>query len=89
MPGAPFSDAYVAVWDAWQSGDQARARDIFARLLLMVNLDTVIPGTRQYILKKRGVFKTTVSRRQSFKLTAKAVEEIEFMYEGLRPHLRA
>ena len=89
MPGAPYSDVYVRIWDAWQSGDHARAREIFSKLMLMINLDTVVPGTRQYIMKRRGVFKTTVSRRQNVKLTAKAVEEIEYNYEGLKPYLRA
>ena len=88
MPGAPFSDIYVRIWDAWQSGDQQKAREIFSKLLLMINLDQVIPGTRQYIMKKRGVFKTIASRRQKFKLSAKAVEEIEFCFEGLKPFLK-
>ncbi|MCC6342583.1 MAG: dihydrodipicolinate synthase family protein [Bryobacterales bacterium] len=88
MPGAPFSDAYVRIWDAWHANDQAKARDIFARLLLMINLDSVIPGTRQHIMKRRGVFKTTFSRRNNIKLSAKAVEEIEFCFEGLKPYLK-
>lgn len=89
MPGAPFSDIYVRIWDAWQAGEKEKAREIFSKLLLMINLDTVIPGTRQYIMKRRGVFQTMVSRRSKFALSAKAVEEIEFCYGGLRPYLRA
>ena len=88
MPGAPFSDIYVRIWDAWQANDREKAREIFSKLLLMINLDQVIPGTRQYIMKRRGVFKTTVSRRQNIKLSAKAIEEIEFCYEGLKPYLK-
>jgi 4-hydroxy-tetrahydrodipicolinate synthase len=88
MPGAPYSDVYVRIWDAWQANDREQARAIFSRLLLMINLDTVIPGTRQYIMKRRGVFKSTVSRRQKIKLSAKAMEEIEFCFEGLKPYLK-
>ncbi|MCZ2149964.1 MAG: dihydrodipicolinate synthase family protein [Bryobacterales bacterium] len=88
MPGAPFSDAYVRIWDAWRTGGHEQAREIFSRLLLMINLDSVIPGTRQYIMKRRGVFKTTFSRRQNITLSAKAVEEIEFCFDGLRPYLK-
>jgi hypothetical protein len=40
-------------------------------------------------MKRRGVFKTTVSRRQNIKLTPKAIEEIEFCYQGLKPFLKA
>lgn len=88
MPGAPFSDVYVRIWDAWHANDREQARAIFSRLLLMINLDAVIPGTRQYIMKRRGVFKSTASRRQNTKLSAKAVEEIEFCFEGLKPYLK-
>jgi dihydrodipicolinate synthase/N-acetylneuraminate lyase len=88
MPGAPFSDVYVRIWDAWHANDREQARVIFSRLLLMINLDAVIPGTRQYIMKRRGVFKSTVSRRQKINLSAKAVEEIEFCFEGLKPYLK-
>ncbi|MBK5294458.1 MAG: dihydrodipicolinate synthase family protein [Acidobacteriia bacterium] len=89
MPGAPFSDVYVQIWDAYQSGNRDKAREIFSKLLLMVNLDQVIPGTRQYIMRKRGVFKTMMSRRQTFKITPAAAEEIEFQFAGLKPYLRA
>jgi 4-hydroxy-tetrahydrodipicolinate synthase len=89
MPGAPYADIYARIWEAWQSGDQALARRIFANLLLMINLDQVLPGTRQYILKKRGIFKTTVSRRQQFHLSPKAIEEIDFCFTALRPWLHA
>ena len=85
MPGAPFSDVYVRIWDAWQANEREKAREIFSKLLLMINLDQLIPGTRQYIMKRRGVFKTTVSRRQNVTLIAKATEEIEFCFEGLKP----
>ena len=40
-------------------------------------------------MKKRGVFKTTVSRQREFDLDAKAIAEIDFNFEPLRPYLRA
>ena len=88
MPGAPFSDVYVSIWDAWHANNREQARAIFSRLLLMINLDAVIPGTRQYIMKRRGVFKSTASRRQKVNLSSEAVEEIEFCFEGLKPYLK-
>ncbi len=89
MPGAPYSDVYVRIWDAWQAGDRALAREIFSKLLLMINLDQVVPGARQYVMRKRGVFKTTVSRRQEIRLTSEATAEIDYCFEGLRPYLKA
>src|SRR4051794_13170006 len=88
MPGASFSDVYVRIWYAWHANDREQARAIFSRLLLMINLDAVIPGTRQYIMKRRGVFKSTVSRRQKKNLSAHAIDEIVFCFEGLKPYLK-
>jgi 4-hydroxy-tetrahydrodipicolinate synthase len=88
MPGAPYSDIYAQVWELYQSGRHDRARDLFARLMAMVNLEQQVGGTRQYIMKKRGVFKTTVSRRQEIRFTPEAIEEIEFHWAGLKPYLR-
>ena len=78
MPGAPYADVYARIWNLYQSGRQAEARDLFARLLLLINLDSEIPGVRQYAMKKRGVFKTAVSRQVDTSLSKEAQAEIEF-----------
>ena len=57
MPGAPYSDVYAQIWDLYQSGQQAKARDLFSKLLLMLECEQQIPGTRQYMMKKRSVFR--------------------------------
>ncbi len=88
-PGASVADVYVRIWDLYQSGRKAEALDVFARLMLLVNLDSQIPGVFQYLLKRRGVFKTTVSRQRDYKYTPEAVEEIEFNFATLKPYLRA
>ncbi len=89
MPGAPYSDVYAAVWDLYQSGRKEQARQVFSQLLLILNTEQQIPGTRLYVMKKRGVFKTTVSRREKSKLTPEAIREIDFNFEPLRPYLKA
>ena len=89
MPGAPYSDVYAQIWDLYQSGQQAKARDLFSKLLLMLECEQQIPGTRQYMMKKRSVFKTAISRQRDFDLDAKAIEEIEFNFAALQPYLRA
>ena len=89
MPGAPYADLYAQVWDLYHSGEQQKARDLFGKLLLMINLDEQIPGARQYMMKRRGVFKTSVSRQRDVKLSPEAIQEIEFNFETLRPYLKA
>jgi dihydrodipicolinate synthase/N-acetylneuraminate lyase len=89
MPGAPYADLYAQVWDLYHGGEQQKARELFGKLLLMINVDAQIPGARQYMMKRRGVFKTTASRQLDVKLSPEAIQEIEFNFEALRPYLRA
>ena len=88
MPAAPYPDVSVQIWDLYQSGQHAKSRELYSKLLLMMNTAVQIPGTRQYIMKKRGVFKTTVSRREKASLTPEAIRHIDFNFEALRPYLR-
>jgi dihydrodipicolinate synthase/N-acetylneuraminate lyase len=88
MPGAPYADVYAQVWDLYHGGEQQKARELFGKLLLMINVDAQIPGARQYMMKRRGVFKTTASRELDVKLSPEAIQEIEFNFEALRPYLR-
>jgi 4-hydroxy-tetrahydrodipicolinate synthase len=89
MPGAPYAEMYAQIWDLYQAGKREQARELFSKLLLVINLEEQIPGTRRYVLKKRGVFKTTVSRQQEVSYSAEAARQIDFNFEGLRPYLRA
>ena len=89
MPGAPYSDIYAQIWNLYQSGKRDQSRELFGRLLVLINMESQAPGTRQYIMKKRGVFKTTVSRQKEGQLSPQAIAEIDFNFEGLKPFLKA
>jgi|SRR5581483_5809054 len=89
MPGAPWADVYAQIWELYQSDRREQARDLFAKLLLAINLDQEIPFSRSYFLKKRGIFKTSISRRGKAEFTPQAVAEMDFHYEALKPYLRA
>jgi dihydrodipicolinate synthase/N-acetylneuraminate lyase len=88
MPGPVYPDIDVQIWDLYHSGGEEKAREIFSKRLLMVNAEQNIPGIRPYIMKKRGVFKTALSRRESPNLTADAIREIDFEFEGLKPYFK-
>jgi 4-hydroxy-tetrahydrodipicolinate synthase len=89
MPGAMFADVYALLWELHKKNDQAKLREVFSKLLLMINLDQQIPGVRNYVFQKRGIFKTTVSRRGEYSLTDIQKAEIDWNLEGLRPYFRA
>mgnify|MGYP001026924920 CR=1 FL=1 len=88
MPASPLADVYVRVWDLYQAGRREEALEVFSKLLLLINLDGEIPGTLRYIMKKRGIFKTTVSRLSDARLSPEAIEEIEFTFAALKRYLR-
>jgi len=89
MPGAAYADLHAQIWDLYQAGRKDRARELFSKLLLMVRLDESIPGSRLYVLKKRGVFKTIQSRARKLAFTPAQIEEIEFNFAALKPFLKA
>jgi 1-pyrroline-4-hydroxy-2-carboxylate deaminase len=86
--GVPYADVFATLWNLHQQNKLEEQREIFSKLMLMLNLDERIPGVRPYILKKRGIFKTTVTREAEHPLTREAIAEIEFNFEGLKPYLK-
>ena len=87
--GAMYADVYAKLWELNQLGREEELRDCYSRLLLIQNLDNLIPGVRLYVMKKRGVFKTTASRRGDYSFSPKQIEEIEYRLEALKPYLIA
>ncbi len=85
--GAMYADVYAKLWDLHLKGDQEALRDCYSRLLLIQNLDNLIPGVRLYVMQKRGVFKTTKSRRGNYSFSPQQIEEIEYRFEALKPYL--
>jgi 4-hydroxy-tetrahydrodipicolinate synthase len=89
MPLAPYTDLLAQTWDLYRAGQREKAREVFSKFLLMENIAKQIPGVPQYIMKKRGVFKTSVDRQREVQLTAEDAAEIDYNFEGLKPYLRA
>jgi len=88
-PGAVLADVYVRIWDLYQGGQREQALEVFSKLLIMLNTEQHIPGTFPYLMQRRGVFKTQVSRQREARLTPEAIAEIEFSFAAVKPYLRA
>ena len=60
MPACEIADLLALVMQRWWAGDEAGARELHRRLLPLIIRET-FPFMR-YILKRRGVFSSTVER---------------------------
>ncbi len=89
MPLAAYTDLLAQTWDLYRAGQQVKAREIFSKFLLMENIAKQIQGVPQYIMKKRGVFKTSVDRQRQVQLAPEDIAEIDYNFEALKPYLRA
>ena len=87
--GAMYADVYAQLWELHVAGETEELRDLFSKLLLMLNLDRSIPGVRLYVLQKRGISKTMLSRRGDYSFTADQIAEIDYRLDALRPYFRA
>jgi dihydrodipicolinate synthase/N-acetylneuraminate lyase len=55
MPACEATDVHVQVWNALDSGDLRKGRDIFNRLLPLLNFEGLLPGVYKAVLKRRGI----------------------------------
>lgn len=85
--GAMYGDVYAKLWQLHNEGRQEELRDCYSALLLMQNLDNMIPGVRIYMMQQRGVFKTTKSRRGDYSFSRQQIAEIDFRLEALKPYM--
>jgi 4-hydroxy-tetrahydrodipicolinate synthase len=63
IPAAQTTEVYVAIWDAYHAGKEAKAREIFAHLEPLLSLLSLI-GLRlcKEVLVRRGVIRTATMR---------------------------
>jgi dihydrodipicolinate synthase/N-acetylneuraminate lyase len=93
---AMYPDLMARIWALHEHGDAAGVRDAYSRFLLMRNVSQQIPGADLYLLKKRGVFKTTATRAggaaawkvHRIELPPDATAEIDYRFDALEPYLK-
>ena len=91
-----YPDLMARIWAMHEKGDAAGVRDAYAAFLLMRNVAQQIPGADLYLLKKRGIFKTTASRTggaaawkvKANDLSADEAAEVDYRFAALAPYLR-
>ncbi len=93
---AMYPDLMAAIWKLHERGDADAVREAYGKFLLMRNVSQQIPGADLYLLKKRGVFKTTATRTggatawkvKTFDLSAEEIAEIDYRFAALTPYLK-
>jgi 1-pyrroline-4-hydroxy-2-carboxylate deaminase len=101
---ALYADVLTRIWQLHQSGSDPDAlRDAYSKFLLMINLSRTHPGDLRgyhlHLWKKRGVFRTMVSRHygpggtipaapiySELELSQDEIAEIEYRFEALKPY---
>ena len=62
MPACEVVDVHVQVWRALEAGDRRAARDLFNRLLPLLNYEALTPGVYKTVLRRRGVLHSSYMR---------------------------
>ncbi|MBM3813722.1 MAG: dihydrodipicolinate synthase family protein [Acidimicrobiia bacterium] len=93
MPASAWADLHVAAWDAFHSGDRARAANLCAKSLLLIStVDAYGMPAVKYFLHLRGLFPTYHLRRDTSRNNAlddHAKRYLAELFALLKPHLRA
>lgn len=63
MPAAEITDLHVRMWNAFQSGDEAKARDLYTLTLPLLIIQFLYRmRLTKYVLTRRGIFNNTIVR---------------------------
>lgn len=93
-----YADLMAKMWALHEANRSDDLLDAFSKHLLMRNLEEQIPGTGLFVMKKRGIFKTTVRRTalpgeggtmklSEFEPSAVERAEIEYRLKALKTYL--
>ncbi len=85
MPACEFGDLLTRVIELWWRGDEAGARDLHRRLLPLINLEN--HGFVRYVLKRRGVLKSSGERAPSQALDEADRREISTLLEAVQEEI--
>jgi 4-hydroxy-tetrahydrodipicolinate synthase len=90
MPGCSQPQAFVAVWNFYQSGDERAARDIFDRRIVPVNRVAgqdfgAFYHVHKEILRQRGVIRSAKVRGPSASLDDLTRRELQQVIDELYP----
>lgn len=86
MPACEIADVHVALWHAIEAKDEARSREIFRRLLPLLDMESNYGmPLMKHVLRRRGVIASDAVRQSGFRpLDEAAKAEVEAILDDLR-----
>lgn len=89
MPACEITDVHVQLWEALDSGDRTRAREIYYRMLPLLNMEHMYGATLyKEVLSRRGVIRTAALRGGVGPLDEVDHRELDVILEGMRDLFR-
>lgn len=89
MPACEATDIHAQIWNALDAGEHRKARDLFNRLLPLLNYESLLPGVYKAVLKRRGVITSDYLRSHAGNpLDAADHEELSAIFADLRDLFR-
>jgi 4-hydroxy-tetrahydrodipicolinate synthase len=85
--GSMLGDVFARLWNLYLAQNWEEFREVYSKLLLMFTVEDEIPGAARYLLKRRGIYKTTVSRQADYSFSPTQIDEIEQNLASLKPYL--
>lgn len=90
-PGTAFVDIFAEIFENFLAGEKEKAEKMFNILLPMLKYNKINWYVKEKeILRRRGIFKNTISRVAPYKLVLnKAVkEEFDVLFNSLKPYFK-
>lgn len=89
MPAGQVTDVHVDIWAKLEAGDEAGARDLYNKVLPLINFERMHGvATYKEVMVRRGIFSTTLSRKPETFLDEMDLKEMDAIWEGIAPLLR-
>ncbi len=85
MPGCHVTDVVVALWEALEAGDQARAMHIYKEMAPLFHFEHQLPGSYKEVLKRRGVIDCALKRGGRMPLDEVASRYLDEILDALEP----
>ncbi len=89
MPASQAADVHVDIWEKLEAGDEKGARELFNRLLPLINMERLY-GVALYkeVFKRRGIFETSLSRSPKAVLDDGDLRELDAIMADVEPLFR-